>query len=266
MAQTQEPTVFSDRVRQVAVVLGTALAVVGASLGSGAAGGTPIQDAAGGAFAADATVLAPAVSAFSIWSAIYLGLIAYAVYQALPRQAGRPVHRAVGWWALASVLLNAAWILVVQAGLLPLSLVVIVVLLAVLVVILARLRTIHASGWAEAIVVHGTMGLYLGWVLIATVANVAAVLVGVGFTGAGLGPEAWGVIVLIAAGAIAVALAVWDHGLLAPAFGTAWGVFWIGVARASGTPHSWEVALTAFVVAGVILVATVVTRLVQRTT
>jgi hypothetical protein len=264
MDQTREPAIFSDRVRQVAVVLGTALAVVGAFLGSGAAGGTPIQDAAGGAFAADATMLAPAVPAFSIWSAIYLGLIAYAVYQALPRQAGRAVHRAVGWWTLASVLLNAAWILVVQAG--PLSLAVIVVLLAVLVVILARLRTIRASGWAEAIVVHGTMGLYLGWVLIATVANVAAVLVGGGFTGAGLSPEAWGVMVLIAAGAIAVALAVWDRGRLAPAFGTAWGVFWIGVARASGTPHSWEVALTAFVVAGVILVATVVTRLAQRTT
>lgn len=240
--------------------------MVGAFIGSGAAGGTPIQDAAGGAFAADATMLAPAVPAFSIWSAIYLGLIAYAVYQALPRQAGRAVHRCVGWWALASVLLNAAWILVVQAGLVALSLVVIAVLLADLVVILMRLRVIRASGWADAIVVHGTMGLYLGWVLIATVANVAVVLVRVGFTGAGVGPEAWGVIVLIAAGAIATALAVWDRGRIAPAFATAWGVFWIGVARASGTPHSWIVAVTAFAVAGVILVVTAVTRLAQRTT
>jgi hypothetical protein len=264
MTPAHDSPVASDRIRQVAVVVGTALAVVGAFLGSGAAGGTPIQDAAGGAFGADATLIAPAVPAFSIWSVIYLGLVAYAVYQALPRQAARASHRAVGWWALASVLLNAAWILVVQAGLIALSLVVIAVLLAVLVVILARLRAIPARGWAEAIVVHGTMGLYLGWVLIATVANVAVALVQAGFTGAGLSPDAWGVVVTIAAGVVAAALALWDRGRIAPALATAWGVFWIGIARATGAPHSTPVAVAAFVVAAAILVVAVVARLRAR--
>ncbi|WP_295012987.1 tryptophan-rich sensory protein [uncultured Microbacterium sp.] len=254
----------ADRVRQVAVVVGTAVAIVGAFLGSGAAGGTPIQNAADGAFGPDATLLAPAVPAFSIWSVIYLGLIAYAVRQALPRQASRAVHRSIGWWVLGSALLNAAWILVVQAGSLPLSLVVIAVLLAVLVTILARLRSRRRSGWIDALVIDGTMGLYLGWVLIATVADATAVLVRAGFTGAGIDPGVWGVLVLCVAGVIAVALAVWDRGRLAPAIATAWGCFWIGIARATGTLASTPVAVTAFVVAGAILVAALAVRLTSR--
>ena len=142
--------------------------------GSGAFGGTAIPDAAGGALAADATLIAPAGPAFSIWSVIYLGLVAYTVWQALPGQAGRPVHRRVGYWIAASLALNAAWIGSVQADLLGLSVVVIVALLVVLVLIMRVLASARAASWQEAAVVDGTFGLYLGWVSVATVANVAA--------------------------------------------------------------------------------------------
>ncbi|MBN9187182.1 MAG: tryptophan-rich sensory protein [Microbacterium sp.] len=239
----------SDRVRQIAVVVGTAIALVGAFLGSGAAGGTPVQDAADGAFASDATLLAPAGPAFAIWSVIYLGLVGYAVYQALPGQASRTLHRSAGWW-----------ILVVQAGLVGLSLAVIAILLVVLVIVAAVLRLHPSEGWADTVLVHGTMGQYLGWVTIATVANVTALLVRAGFSGLGLSPDAWGVAVLVVAGLISVALAVWNRGRLTPALATAWGVFWIGVARSTGDPASGTVAVTAYVVAAVILVAAVVVR------
>ncbi len=250
----------SDRVRQIAVVVGTAIALVGAFLGSGAAGGTPVQDAADGAFASDATLLAPAGPAFAIWSVIYLGLVGYAVYQALPGQASRTLHRSAGWWILLSTLFNGAWILVVQAGLVGLSLAVIAILLVVLVIVAAVLRLHPSEGWADTVLVHGTMGLYLGWVTIATVANVTALLVRAGFSGLGLSPDAWGVAVLVVAGLISVALAVWNRGRLTPALATAWGVFWIGVARSTGDPASGTVAVTAYVVAAVILVAAVVVR------
>ena len=53
------PPRSSDRVRQVVVLVGALLAVAAAAIGSGAFGGTPIQDAAGGALSADATPVAP---------------------------------------------------------------------------------------------------------------------------------------------------------------------------------------------------------------
>src|SRR5690554_315851 len=113
---THSQTTLADRVRQVTVLVGGALAIVGAAWGSGAFGGTPIAEAAGGALASDATVLAPASPAFSIWSLIYAALVVYGIYQALPGNATDSRLRSVGWWILGSMLLNVAWILVVQAG------------------------------------------------------------------------------------------------------------------------------------------------------
>src|SRR5688500_13406739 len=61
-------TTGNDLARQLTVAISAVLAVVGSFIGSGAAGGTPIQEAAGGALAADATLIAPGSGAFSIWT------------------------------------------------------------------------------------------------------------------------------------------------------------------------------------------------------
>ncbi|MCU1529421.1 MAG: hypothetical protein JWP75_3184 [Frondihabitans sp.] len=122
-----------DTLRQITVVVSAIIAIVGSFIGSGAAGGTPIQKAAGGALASDATPIAPGGPAFAIWSVIYLGLLAYAVWQFFPSQRHSPRQRTLGYPVALSLLLNAAWILSIQFGLLALSVPVIVLLLAVLV-------------------------------------------------------------------------------------------------------------------------------------
>ncbi|MEC5153165.1 hypothetical protein RCH23_000529 [Cryobacterium sp. CAN_C3] len=72
----------SDRLRQVVVIGSATFAVVGSFVGSGDAGGTPIQNASGGALAADAILRAPGGPAFIIWTPIYLGLVGRARDQA----------------------------------------------------------------------------------------------------------------------------------------------------------------------------------------
>ena len=52
-----------------------------------------------------------------------------------------------------------------------------------------------------------TFGVYLGWICIATIANVTALLVDVGWGGFGLSPQVWTVI-LIVIGATIVCLAI----------------------------------------------------------
>ncbi|MGH1526610.1 TspO/MBR family protein [Leifsonia sp. L25] len=181
-----------DRVRQTLVIAGTVVALVGAFIGSGAAGGTPIPEVAGGALSADATLLAPAGPAFAIWSVIYAGLVAYAIWQALPSQAARERQRRAGFWVLASLLLNAAWILSVQAGQLGVSVAAIVALLAVLIVTFVILRRHPAESTADAVLFDGVIGLYLGWVMIATVANATSWLQTLGFDGFGASPARLG--------------------------------------------------------------------------
>ena len=255
-------TTRQDRVRSGVVTASVVLAIVGSAIGSGAFGGTPIQDAAGGALAADATLLAPGTGAFQIWSVVYLGLIAYAVLQALPSRRTSARHRRIGWLAAASMLLNAAWILSIQAGLLALSVPVIAALLAVLVAIVLRLGP--AEGVVERVIGDGTFGLYLGWVTIATVANVTALLQQGGFTGFGLAPVGWAVAVLVVAVLIGVGTALRDGGRVAPAFALAWGLAWIAIARSAAEPQSAPVAVAAAVAALVVVLVPVAMRLRHR--
>ncbi|MEO6944146.1 MAG: TspO/MBR family protein [Lacisediminihabitans sp.] len=167
-----------DSIRQWVVLVSLVIAIGGSLIGSGALGGTPIGEAAGGALSADATRIAPAVPAFSIWSVIYLGLAIYAVWQLLPAHKSDPRQRRLGYSMAASLVLNAAWILSVQAGLLALSAVMIVLLLAVLAYAFRLCIITRPSNVMEAIAVDGVVGLYLGWVCGATVANITARLTG----------------------------------------------------------------------------------------
>ena len=251
----------ADRLRQVGVTLSYLLCLVGSAIGVGAFGGTPIADAAGGALSADATHLAPGVGAFNVWSVIYAGLAAYTLFQWLPGQGANPRQRRIGWWVAASMLLNGAWILVVQAGWLWPSVLVIAVLLGVLATIFTELVRVPGAGALEAVVVDGTLGLYLGWVSVATCANVAAALVAARFDGLGLAPEVWSAVVLAVVAAIGVSLAVYGRGRLAPAATIVWGLSWIAVARATGEPHSVPTAVAAVLAAAVVTVATVGLRL-----
>ena len=243
----------------VVTLLGTAAAIVAAFVGSGALGGTPIAEAAGGALSADATPVAPAGAAFGIWSVIYLGLAAYAVWQLTPaaRRSGR--QRSLRPWALASVLLNAAWIWTVQLELLAVSVVVIVVLLAVLIRIMYLLGAPRTSGVVELVVTDATFGLYLGWVSVATLANTYAWLAANGVdlvTGV-----PFGIVGIVAAAGIGVATAVISRGRLAPALATAWGLSWVAVGRTEGAYDSAALVWSAGIAAAVVLASAVLTRL-----
>lgn len=255
------PSSRNDTVRQWIVTVCFVAAIVGSAIGSGALGGTPIAEAAGGALSADATRIAPAVPAFSIWSIIYLGLGAYTVWQLLPPHKSDPRQRRLGYPVAASLVLNAAWILSVQAGLLAVSVVVIVLLLAVLAYCFRLYASTRASGWIEAVVVDGTIGLYLGWVCIATAANITAAITAAGFTGWGINPDSWAVVIIAVAGLVGVGLAINGRGRLAPAASLCWGLAWVVVARLSGQPHSVATAVAAIVAVVVVIIVTVAFRL-----
>ena len=227
----------------VLTLLGVIAAIIGAFVGSGALGGNPIAEAAGGALSADATPVAPAGAAFSIWSIIYLGLLAYAVWQLTPTARGSSRQRALRPWALASVLLNAAWIWAIQLDAVAVSVSVIVVLLAVLIRAMFVLGAPRAGGVIELTVVDGTFGLYLGWVTVATLANAYAWLVASGVEV--VSTIAAGIVGVIAAMVVGIATALLSRGRVAPAVATSWGLAWTAVGRTEGAFASPALAWTA---------------------
>lgn len=250
----------SDRVRQIIVAVCAIIALVGSFIGSGAAGGTPIADAAGGALAADATLIAPGTGAFQIWGLIYLGLVAYAIWQFLPQQATAARHRRLGLPVAASLLLNAAWIFSIQFDQLWLSVPVIIALVLVLAQCFRIAVATRATGRVDAVITDGTIGLYLGWVCVATAANITALFVAAGFGGFGLPETAWAVVIVAVAGLVGVLLAVTGRGRLAPTLSLGWGLAWVALARLTGEPASTATVITAIAAVAVVVAATVVFR------
>ncbi len=145
----------------------------------------------------------PAGYVFSIWGLIYLGLIVFAVYQALPSQRENPRLRATGWWISLGGLANIAWIFLWHYEQFPLTLIAMLVLLATLIVTYLRLgigRTPASA--AERWAVRLLFSIYLGWITVATVANVTSLLDYLNWDGFGVAPEVWMGIVLAAVLAI----------------------------------------------------------------
>lgn len=250
-----------DLQRALIVAISAIVAIVGSFIGSGVVVGTPVQEAAGGALSAESTLIAPYGTAFSIWSVIYTGLLIYTVWQFLPKQRGQDLHRRLGVPAVASLLLNAAWILTIQLGLLLLSVIVIIALLASLLWIFVILHDHPPASRADGLITGGAFGLYLGWVSVATLANLAAWTVAEGFGGFGMEPVYWGITAILAAVSVGIIIALYGRGRLAPAVSLVWGISWIAVGRTIGEPQSTPVAIVAVAGAVIIAAVTVAARL-----
>jgi hypothetical protein len=196
----------------------------------------------------------PAGYVFAIWGLIYTLLGVFTVWQALPRNRADGTARALGWLPALSGLLNSVWIVLFQFRIFPLTVPVIVALLVTLIAIHFRLwdrRDTLTGGrfWA----IRAPWSVYLGWITVATIANVAQTLSYLGFTGFGIEPTFLAVVVLLTGVAIASRF-VFRFG--DAAYG--WVIVWayVGVAvKESGTPL---VAGTALV--GAVIVAALVVR------
>lgn len=145
----------------------------------------------------------PAGYAFSIWGLIFLGILIYAGYQFyLTYSKGQTmdfISQAGGWFALAN-LGNAAWIVAWLYDYTLLSVgIMLVILLSLIKVILntnmerwhAPLKTIVFAWWPVSI--------YAGWISVATIANITAWLVKIGWNGAPLTPFIWTIIMIVVA-------------------------------------------------------------------
>jgi hypothetical protein len=139
----------------------------------------------------------PAGYVFSIWGIIYIGLIAYAIYQALSAQKTNPRLQATGWWVVLGGLANSAWIFLWHYQQFVATLGAMLILLATLIAVYLRLgvgrvKVPAAENWAVRI----PFSIYLGWITVATIANISDVLDFVKWNRFGIGEAIWMAIVL----------------------------------------------------------------------
>ena len=203
------------------------------------------------------TLFTPAGYVFSIWSVIYLGLLAYGWYQSQRAQRTAEFQERIGYWYFVSNIFNSAWIVAWHYEQFPLTLVLMLGLLICLLAIYLRLdvgrRVVSA---AESRWVHLPFSIYLGWISVATVANVSTVLYTSGWNGGLLSPEVWTVIMVVVAALLGLATIVLRNDVGFPLV-IVWALVGISVAQ-SAVPL---VALASTASAAVVLVAWAVARL-----
>ncbi len=187
---------MKDTLRQISVILTILATIVVNAL----ANALPINGQNTGQISDRFQVyFVPAGYVFSIWGLIYLGLIAFAIFQALPSQRENPRLRKVGWWIALGGLANIAWIFLWHYEQFPLTVIAMLVLLGSLILTYLQLeigrgKVSATEKWAA----HLPFSIYLGWITVATVANITSVLDYVKWNEFGIAPEIWMGIVLLA--------------------------------------------------------------------
>jgi hypothetical protein len=207
------------------------------------------------------TLITPAGYAFSIWAIIYILLGVFVVYQALPRERSRAYHKKIGWLFALSSLINIAWIFVWQFESLILSVVLIFALLLSLIAIYLRLNIGRSKvKTSERLAVHLPFSVYLGWITIASMANVAVTLTAYNWDGFGISPEIWAIIVV----AVALVITMLMLGIrkdIAYALVVIWALIGIGVNHSGNQNVLLLTEISSVLVAMGVLVTIVLTWL-----
>ncbi|MCF6508607.1 hypothetical protein E9549_14505 [Blastococcus sp. MG754426] len=246
-----------DGLRAAAVLAAAVAQVVGSPLGSALAGRGvgAVSDETG-------SLITPAGYAFSIWGVIFAGSLAWAVYQALPAQRGRTLHRRTGWPLAAAFAGNAAWeiafpLVGVSVPLVPLVLLLCIV--AATAVAWARLQDLPVEGLGRVLPAAVT-GLLLGWVTVAAAVNAGQAGVALGAPASGTTAQVWAVVVLAVVALIASALVLAARDAAGPfALAVVWGLVAVAVA---GPPA--PVVVAALAAASAVAVTLVVRTVVHR--
>ncbi len=201
---------MNDKLRQVLVVFSVVTMIVMNYLSNAGAFGGKTNGEISDKYH---TLITPAGYAFSIWGLIFLGLLAFAVYQALPTQRENPRFRAIGWLVVVNTLGNAIWSPLFNNERIGIALLVILVMLATVALIEHRLlawprvpvvapdldATLPESpaSTAETWLARVPFSIYFGWLTVATILNVAVFLKATAFDLGSLPETTWAMGVLV---------------------------------------------------------------------
>jgi len=149
-------------------------------------------------------LFAPAGITFSIWGVIYVLIIIFALYLAKDflkkEKTTKPIVEKISFLFILASLANIIWIFLWHYEQIVLSLLPMIILFLSLLVIYLRLDIGREKvSKKEKIFVHIPISVYLGWITVATIANITAALVTIGWDGFGLTEQIWTILVILVA-------------------------------------------------------------------
>ena len=161
----------SDRVRVICVAVTAVTQAVAAPLTTWALGA---RSNIGAISDANVSPVTPADYAFGVWGLIYAACLALAIYQLLPSQQERAVHRLTGWWLFGAFTTSTLWVPIFGTRTLWLAQILIVILVIFLVFAARGFPLVGpAASTAEEIFLRLPVMIYLGWATVAAAAGFA---------------------------------------------------------------------------------------------
>lgn len=157
------------------------------------------------------SLFTPAGVTFSIWSVIYLLLLAFVVYQFFARD--RAWYPRLSGLFIVTCVLNVTWIMVWHYLFVSVSVVIMLLFLATLTRIFLMLQQQPAKTWKDRVFVNLPFTIYFAWISVATIANISAWLVSTGWDGSPLSEELWAIVMMTAASFLAIVVLM-RHGQL----------------------------------------------------
>lgn len=198
------------------------------------------------------TLFTPAGFTFSIWGVIYAFLIAYAIYQYLPRNRDNKVFDRINRHFVVNCAANTLWIFAWHFELITLSLILMAVILASLIGIYRHILPGKVAGFRDRLFMKVPFSLYFGWITVATLANISVEQSVIGMENWIMTKTVWVFVELALAGAIATVMVIRYRD---PIFGgvVAWATWGI-TERQAGTPEVAGAAAAVMILVLVILI------------
>ncbi len=203
----------------------------------------------------------PAGYVFAIWFFIYVGWIAFTIFQFRKDQKDSPRLRRLGYLFAISGIVNAIWLFTWHYNTFGLSVIVMLTLLGLLIASYLRLDVNHVSvSTAERWSVDIPFSIYLGWITVATVANITDWLYLVEWNGFGIAPQTWAIVMIVVASIVGLLMTLTRKDA-AYVFVLVWSFIGIAVKQADVA----NVATTAWIGAGAMLILAIYSLTRRRT-
>jgi len=206
------------------------------------------------------TYFTPAAYAFSIWGLIYLGLIAFIIYQGrfLLKKGKREefdndkIIFQIGWWFVISCIANSLWIVAWLYEYIGLSVIIMMILLFSLFKIVIRTHMeLSNPPFKKIAFVWWPFCLYSGWITVALIANIAAYLAKIEWDGFGISGIIWTIIMILVAGTVNLFM-TWKRNMREFSIAGVWGLVAIAVTNWYGN-HT--IVFTAIIVSAILFIS-----------
>jgi hypothetical protein len=155
------------------------------------------------------TFFTPAGYVFAIWGIIYALLLVFSIYQALPKQQNAPFLEKISIYYILCSVANIIWIVLWVNNYILFSTILMFLLLISLIIIYRRVDSIGTQmSLRENLAVLLPFSVYLGWITVASIGNVAVTLVSLNWNGWGLSEISWTILMIGVAIAVTLIMIV----------------------------------------------------------